>query len=853
MLINNTDYKSLNEVILSINSEEEKGITFITGDQDEKFISYKQLYIDAVSVLYILQEKGVMQGQEVVFQLGDNQQFVTFFWACILGRIIPVPVTLGSNEEQKLKVCRVWKCLKNPVLITDKKAHKSLMEFLEEKNHKELKEKIEGRKILIDELNYEEKKGIIYDASPDDIAFIQFSSGSTGNPKGVILTHGNLLANVQGILIGVKGTEEDSTLSWMPLTHDMGLIAFHITPLSTKMNQYIMPTSVFIRRPTLWLKKTNEHKATILSSPNFGYQYFMKFYKESYNFSWNLSKVRVIVNGAEPISSRLCIDFLNLMNRHDLNKNVMFPVYGLAEASVAVTFTPIGEGLTTVNLERNFLSVGEHVRYTEDSNNSVTLVDVGYPVKNCCIRICNGENQEVGENIVGYIQIKGENVTRGYYNNKIATAETINTDGWLNTRDLGFIRNGRLIITGRAKDIIFVNGANYYSHDLEHILEEVEGLELGKIAVGGVYNAVLEEEEILVFVIHKNNIKQFVKLSDNVEKTLIRQLGLKIKEVIPVNKLPKTTSGKVQRFKLIEKYKNGEYTDLIDEIHKLKEEELEKRIVAEPKNETERKFLEICKEIFKVNKVGVDDNFIEMGADSILLSRIYSRIEEIYPGRLSISDFYSYPTISQLANYLSSCRNISPLTMNLEKEYFNGGWVTEEKNSYEFKLTGEIFEKIQLISKAKKIKESDLLLAIFLYMVSNISQTKKISIQTMLEEEDTIIPLTIDFNNINDFTKLFSLINRDGKERNASYKLSDINMIYGKRTDMEIALLFYSRKLLNRKLNLLDLYDINVGFDLFKEGIKLTFEYNNLRLRKEKMKELFSMYANIITTLVNKL
>ncbi len=664
-------YKSLINVIKTHSNNESRGITFIESDKKEYFISYKQLYANALNVLYNLQQKGIKQGEELVFQIEDNEKFTYVYWACILGGIIPVPVSVGNNDEHKAKVFKIWETLKQPNLIISQSLREKFIKFVEKNNIKDLFQRVTQKTIFLEEI--EEKKGLgtIFEVEPTDIAFIQFSSGSTGNPKGVVLTHENLIYNIYAILKGWGTTSDDSSLSWMPLTHDLGMIAFHLTAITIGINQYLMPTSLFIRRPTLWLKKANEHRATQIFSPNFGYKHFLKCFKPDIAKDWNLSHIRSIVNGAEPISSKLCNQFLDEMSKYNLKRSAMLTVYGLAEASVGVTIPSIEDEFVTLNLDREYLGIGQCVREVDlNSEKCVSFVEVGFPIDDCYVRICDENDQVLKDNQVGYIQISGKNVTKGYYNNLEATEKVMTKDGWLNTGDLGFFRNGNLVITGRAKDIIFVNGQNYYPHDIERIVEEIEGVELGTIAVCGVRNKYLQSEDIITFIIFKKSLENFVELALNIKKCVNEKIGLDINEVIPIKKMPKTTSGKVQRYLLGEQYLQGKFSDVIKELKVLMKNELENKEVYIPATQIEIDLLKICEEVLKGKNISLNENFFDIGVNSILLTQITDRIEEKYPGKVTVPDFFTYPTISKLANFIEKGDQTNPqdYAFNRDKE-----------------------------------------------------------------------------------------------------------------------------------------------------------------------------------------
>lgn len=227
---------------------ENKGITFIDGGNTEVFLSYGQLYNSSLKALHNLQEMGLKPGNELVFQIDSNRTFIIVFWACILGGIIPVPLSVGQNEEHKKKLFNIWPVLNNPYLVIHADNLKRLTE-LAEKDYENLFADIAGRIINETVVLAEGPDGKIHDVKENDIAFIQFSSGSTGNPKGVMVTHKNLVTNINAISKAGSYTTNDAMISWMPLTHDMGLIGFHLNPLFAGMNQYLIPTNLFIRRP----------------------------------------------------------------------------------------------------------------------------------------------------------------------------------------------------------------------------------------------------------------------------------------------------------------------------------------------------------------------------------------------------------------------------------------------------------------------------------------------------------------------------------------------------------------------------------------------------------------------------
>ena len=681
------NYNNLIELIQLKADIADKGITFVNGEKDEKFCSYKCLYSKAVRILNTFKIKGLKPGDELVLYISDNEMFIPIFWAAILGGIIPIPVNIGNNQEHKLKLFKILDLLNRPHLIIEKSIFNQIEDFSEKQNLHVL-EKIRRNLLFtndIEEIEQSDENVAIYNPSGNDIAFIQFSSGSTGNPKGVVLTHENLITNIKAIIKGIRMNQEDSTLSWMPLTHDMGLIGFHLVPLCAGINQFILPTSLFIRRPILWLIKAWEHKLTILSSPNFGYNYFLKSYKRGQSHEFDLSSVRIIFNGAEPISANTCNEFLNAMEQHNLKRNCMFPVYGLAESSLAVTFPPIYEEFISIDLDRDSISLGQAAKISSHKDRVSTFVDVGYPVDNCSIKICDSDNNELEDGTIGIIQIKGKNVTSGYYNNIYETQKVITEDGWLNTGDLGFIRDRRLVVTGREKDIIFINGQNYYPHDIERIVENDGLFSFGEVVACGIQNHKTNLEEVGLFVLFKGSIEEFVPYIYKLKKLLSLNLGIDVQNIIPIRKIPKTTSGKVQRYRLAELYQNGEYKSIINELNTILEKQLKQ--IDNNLSEIELKLVEIFKTILMVDNIGLENDLFEYGINSITSMQIIAKISKEFNIEISFKDLMELNTVGKLADFVKNYtgllyQNIYPAIEPNKQQMYDPFPLTDIQSAY---------------------------------------------------------------------------------------------------------------------------------------------------------------------------
>ncbi|MCY8499542.1 amino acid adenylation domain-containing protein [Bacillus atrophaeus] len=645
-------FHTLVDVIRERSNTTDHGIRFIESDKNETFISYRQLFDEAQGFLGYLQHIGIQPKQEIVFQIQENKSFVVAFWACLLGGMVPVPVSIGEDDDHKLKVWRIWNILNNPFLIASEKVLDKIKKYAAEHDLQDFHQQLNEKSDIIQDRIYDHPASL-YEPDADELGFIQFSSGSTGDPKGVMLTHHNLIHNTCAIRNALSIDLKDSFLSWMPLTHDMGLIACHLVPILSGINQYLMPTELFIRRPILWMKKAHEHKASILSSPNFGYNYFLKFLKNEQRLDWDLSHIRVIANGAEPILPELCDEFLKRCAMFNMKRSAILNVYGLAEASVGASFSKTGEEFVPVYLHRDHLNLGERaVEVSKDDQNCASFVEVGQPIDYCQLRISDEANERLEDGIIGHIQIKGENVTRGYYNNPESTDRALTPDGWIKTGDLGFIREGNLVVTGREKDIIFVNGKNVYPHDIERVAIEMEEIDLGRVAACGVYDQETRSGEIVLFVVFKKSPEKFAPLVKDIKKHLYQRGGWSIKEVLPIRKLPKTTSGKVKRYELAKQYETGVFSIESATIKEFLESH-QKEPGQTPIHEIETELLSIFSEELAGKKIHLNDSYFDMGATSLQLSQIAERIEQRFGRELAVADLFTYPSIVDLAAFLA--------------------------------------------------------------------------------------------------------------------------------------------------------------------------------------------------------
>lgn len=631
----------------NIKSDNETGITFIEGRDSTEHLSYKKLYLEACYKLYSLQEKGLKPGDELVFQFESNKKFVITFWACIFGKIIPVPVAYAAASNTLNKICGVWKTLKNPYVITDNLALKDY--FKKFKNEDAVFDEMLEKLINYNDLKIS-KRGTPLQSELSDLVFIQFSSGSTGFPKGVTNSQEAVLYNIGNYLKHLGINSSDKVLGWVPLTHDMGLVFFHILPLLSNSPQFLMPPSLFLTFPELWLESLSQYEISISGSPNFGYKLILENLDRVKSNNLSLCNLRIMLNSAEPVSIDVCQKFTNEFASQGLSEDCLSPGYGLAEAVLGVSLCH-DRKFEEYLLDRGKLNVGDKIKIlNQESDNTASFANVG-TFDGTEIKITDEEGKLLSDGHLGFIQLKSKAVTKSFYNNPEITQNTISKDGWLNTGDIGFIHNKNLIITGRAKEMILINGQNYFPNDIDSLLEKLPEINFQQALSCNVFNEDTHTDEIFVFILYKGDVKDFIHLTNQVKKQISRTLGIEVSKVIAVDKIHKTTSGKPQRYLLRDNFLRGEYDEFLkefDEGTKLIKSKLKKLT----QQQIENIIIPIVKQITGIDDVNIGTNFFDLGIKSIQAVQIKVLLEEVFMEKMNDVALFKYTNTNELAEYI---------------------------------------------------------------------------------------------------------------------------------------------------------------------------------------------------------
>jgi fatty-acyl-CoA synthase len=532
----------------------DRSVTFVRANGQEREVSYPNLWIEAQKRAHALRALGVMKGDRVALVLPEPDEFVLTFVGALTGGNVPVPIyppqTLAKMEAYGDTVRHVLAASGARVLVTSEALRPLIEEHLTDATNVIV--------VLERELVALAEAASLEVALPhvelSDLAFLQFTSGSTSRPKGVMVTHENLSVNSHAIMFdGLKSTPADKGVSWLPLYHDMGLIGFVIAPLYALVQVMFLPTMAFIRRPSLWLEAIHRYRGTITFAPNFAFALATRAVTETQAASWDLSSMRALGCGAEPIQPETLRGFLDRFAKHGLRPESILPSYGMAEATLAITFSDVTSKLKTDRVDLESMRAG----YAKVANGkaALELVACGKAFPGHEIKIATPSGDKLGERAVGEIWMRGPSVTAGYFNNPEATRETFGT-GWLRTGDLGYIADGELYICGRAKDLIILNGKNYYPQDIEAIVSKIDGVRDGQCVAFSRLDASGGEVAVVVAESRRN--------TDGITDALIgavrRELGLQIQEVhfIKRGTLAKTSSGKVRRSEMKRRLEQGE-------------------------------------------------------------------------------------------------------------------------------------------------------------------------------------------------------------------------------------------------------------------------------------------------------
>ncbi|MFO0736327.1 MAG: fatty acyl-AMP ligase [Labilithrix sp.] len=543
------------------------------GGKSVSEASFSYTALERASARYggAMQALGLNKGDRVILICPANEDFILCFFGAIRAGIIPVPIypPLGLGQLQGY--------LDNTRHIVAKSGARAIITTAQIKRllgtvqaASPSLEQVVAVEAIRESLEVLKPEKI----SADDVAFLQYTSGSTSRPKGVTLTHANLMANVKCIMEdGLQVKPTDVGISWLPLYHDMGLIGFVLSPVVHKVPVVFLPPLLFLKRPISWFQAFTRHKGTIAYAPNFAFALCMKRIKDRELEGIDLSTWRVAGCGAEPIRPETLESFAERFSKVGFDKKALLPSYGMAESSLAISFTELGEGLKTISVDGDTLWAENQMKpVPEDDAKAIRLVSCGpkFPFHDI-VAFNAADDTPLPEDKVGELRIKGPSVMTGYWEDVERTKESF-ANGWLKTGDLGFLHDGHVFICGRSKEVIIVNGRNYYPQDIEWEASHADGVRKGNVVAFGARDNVERDRERVVVAFECQDVPKTAESKDlAVEKASVVQavrkavqdgMALTLDDVVPLapGVLPKTSSGKLQRAKTRELYESGELT-----------------------------------------------------------------------------------------------------------------------------------------------------------------------------------------------------------------------------------------------------------------------------------------------------
>src|SRR2546425_3790075 len=533
-------------------------ITLYVEDEHAEEITYAGLHASAEAVAAGLQARGLQPGQTVALMLPTSRDFFSGFYGIVLAGGIPVPIyppaRLSQLEEHLRRQMRILSNAGVVMLLTVPEA-KPLARLLSVQ--------VEGlrRVVTVPELSADGGTAGRPLVQAHDIAFLQYTSGSTGNPKGVMLTHANLLANLQAMAQVVQITSTDVFVSWLPLYHDMGLIGAWLGSLYYAYPLVLMSSLAFLARPARWLWAIHTYRGTLSAGPNFAYELCVRRLEDRDLEGLDLSSWRVAFNGAEPVSAATLARFTARFSKYGFRPEAMAPVYGLAEAALGVAFPPVGRAPHIDHIKREpFMRSGRAVPAEAHDATALHFVSCGQPLPGYQIRVVDATGHEVSERQEGRLEFQGPSTTSGYFHNPEATGRLFH-GAWLDSGDLAYMVGNTVYLTGRAKDIIIRAGRNIYPHELEEAIGDIAGLRRGCVAVFGSPDPVTGTERLVVLAeTRQTDTDVLVQLRNQVEVTVTDLLGTPPDDVVlaPPGSVMKTSSGKLRRAASRERYEQGD-------------------------------------------------------------------------------------------------------------------------------------------------------------------------------------------------------------------------------------------------------------------------------------------------------
>ncbi len=657
--------------------ETSNGIRYIQEDGTEFRESYRDLYAHAVRNLGALQQGlGLTRSDHVLLLTGSHPTFFRAFWGCALGGIIPCalprPTTFSATDSRIQNIAAIYQQLaahRKTVLLCDEEFLPRLRSCL-------------PADVLLHSLEALQGAGsgvVAEDIQPGDTLFFQLTSGSTSVSKCVQIAHRMPIRYAQASRIVSRLAPDNISLNWLPLDHVGAIIAFHLRDLYHAYEQVQVPTDLVLANPLRWLEYLAKYRVHYSWSPNFGFKLVATAAREKeLSRCWDLSRLHTILNAGEQVTKSVLVEFLD---RTGLPSRVVKPVFGMAEVSTGITLNDDFDLDRSADVWAKQSLEGEGLlRKAGEGEPSVEFVDLGPPNPGVSIRIGSQSDPELalGECQIGQLQVKGENVTPGYYRNDAANAASFTSDGWFNTGDLAYLREGRLFIVGRAKETLNIRGVHFLSYELEQVVETTPGVLPTFSAACGFHDASSGSEALLLFFVPSDEVlglpydegradhcgdPRLRAVRTAIQRNIVTRFKLQPRHVIPVSRerFYKTTSGKIQRLRFREAFERGDYAPLLTASETairqtpVRGVDIEASLPAsevEPLREAVVQAIQAALGEEVSGALDWDQSLFEIGADSVKATQIRGRLMEVLARSFPVTLVYEHHTPRRLLRFL---------------------------------------------------------------------------------------------------------------------------------------------------------------------------------------------------------
>ena len=554
-----TQARTLTEALeYHVERQPDRLTVFMYEDHREFPLSYRALWDGAIGYAAALTRAGLQRGQMVAIMLPTCKEYLFSFYGVLLAGGVPVPLyppaRLTTIEDHMTRHVGILKSAGAAIMITVPEA--KALAYL-------LRAQVESLRLVLVPAELEKTSGEKFDpvhGKPGEMGFLQYTSGSTGSPKGVVLSHANLMANVRAMGAAVSVNREDVFVSWLPLYHDLGLIGANFASLVLGFPTVLMSPLAFLSRPVSWLRAIHRHRGTMSGGPNFSFELCLRRIADQDMEGIDLSSWRFAFNAAEPVSPETIVEFEKRFSKYGLRQNCLAPSYGLAESSVGVAITTPGVHWRADRLDRDrFTRTGEAIEARPEDASPLIVIGCGTAIPGHDMRVVDAAGMELPDRHEGLLQFRGPSSTSGYYHNPEAT-KTLFAGEWLNTGDRAYLSEGVLFLTGREKDIIIRGGRNISPYELEQAVGDLAGIRRGCVAVFGSKDAASGTERVVVLAeMRGEDSSRHDDLKRMINEIAVTLLGAPSDDIVlaPPGTVPKTSSGKIRRVAAREFYERG--------------------------------------------------------------------------------------------------------------------------------------------------------------------------------------------------------------------------------------------------------------------------------------------------------